>query len=277
MAMETTMDLGELKGDVLLFGGPYSNLQASQALMDWADRTGIARSHRICTGDLVAYCADPVATVALMRARGGPVIAGNCEQQLAAAAPDCGCGFEQGSTCALLAKDWYAFANAEIEPEQRAYMAALPTRLVFRHMNRRYAVIHGGAGDISRFLWPTDRDEVFRQEIKLLQKDLGVIDGVICGHSGLAFQRRIDGVDWINAGVIGLPPHDGSPETRFAVLGAGGLRFERLNYDAATAAAAMRAAGLVQGYDRALLSGHWPSEDVLPMALRRHPRLRASG
>jgi len=31
---------------------------------------------------------------------------------------------------------------------------------------------------------------------------------------------------------------------------------------------AMRRAGLVQGYDTALSTGYWPSEDVLPADLR---------
>ena len=35
------------------------------------------------------------------------------------------------------------------------------------------------------------------------------------------------------------------------------------------AAAAMRAVGLTQGYERALASGWWPSEEVLPADLRR--------
>ena len=32
---------------------------------------------------------------------------------------------------------------------------------------------------------------------------------------------------------------------------------------------AMRSAGLTQGYDTALQTGNWPSEDVLPKELRR--------
>ena len=45
------VDLGELDAPVLLFGGPYSNLQATQALVELAKREGIPASHMICTGD----------------------------------------------------------------------------------------------------------------------------------------------------------------------------------------------------------------------------------
>jgi len=37
----------------------------------------------------------------------------------------------------------------------------------------------------------------------------------------------------------------------------------------ATAAEAMIAAGLTQGYETALLTGYWPSEDILPLELRK--------
>ena len=53
------------------------------------------------------------------------------------------------------------------------------------------------------------------------------------------------------------------------MLEGGRPRLLRLAYDHAAAAADMRAAGLTQGYDRALETGWWPSEDVLPPALRR--------
>ncbi|MGC9271648.1 MAG: radical SAM protein, partial [Acidiphilium sp.] len=46
-------------GPVLIFGGNYSNLQASIALLDAARAHGIAPDHIICTGDIIAYGADP--------------------------------------------------------------------------------------------------------------------------------------------------------------------------------------------------------------------------
>ena len=271
------VDLGELTGEVLLFGGPYSNLQATIALMNRADRAGIAAGNRICTGDLVAYCADADATVAEIRARGGPVLAGNCEKQLAENAGDCGCGFAPGSTCSVLARGWYAYASAQMNVQDRAYFGGLPERILFRHSGKRYVVIHGGASDISRFIWPTDPEAVFMDEISALKAQIGSFDGVVAGHSGIAFHRKLAGIDWINAGVIGMPPNDGTSLTTFAVLSDGGVRFETLSYDHRAAASAMENVGLTQGYDRALVDGYWPSEDILPRAMRRHVSSRASG
>ena len=49
------LDLGTLRGDVLLFGGPYGNLQATEALLAAASRLAIPAGNLVCTGDLVAY------------------------------------------------------------------------------------------------------------------------------------------------------------------------------------------------------------------------------
>ena len=120
------MDLGKLSGPVLIFGGPYSNLAATRAMQAEASRLGISAKQVICTGDLVAYCAEPEATVQLIRDWGIPVVMGNCEESLAQNAPDCGCGFDQGSACSLLAVEWYNFSNQRLSQDDKLWMAALP-------------------------------------------------------------------------------------------------------------------------------------------------------
>jgi predicted phosphodiesterase len=260
------VDLGELSGPVLLFGGPYSNLQAAEAL--FAQVGHIPKANRICTGDVVAYCANPAQTAALVRHETGAIVAGNCELQLASGEEDCGCGFDEGTACDLASKSWFPFASEQMRGDV-AQFADLPDIAVFTHAGRRFAVIHGGMSDVSRFIWPTDDGAVFNHEISLLEREVGLVDGVVCGHSGIPFERQIGARVWINAGVIGMPPHDGRPLTRYAVLDAGRVTFHELRYDHQAAAQAMRKAGLTQGYEVSLESGIWPSEDILPVALRR--------
>ena len=255
--------LGSLTGEVLIFGGPYSNLQALQALDRIA--AGFEQDNVICTGDVVAYCADPAACLALVRARGWVVVAGNCERQLASEADDCGCGFEVGSVCEVLSRHWFAYAASQIGAADRAWMAALPDAVTFDHNGRRHVVLHGGSTDVSAYLWATSPATAFEAEVTAL----GVqVDSVIAGHCGIGFERQVAGVTWMNAGVIGMPPHDGTPDTRFGILSAEGFRLEHLTYDAPAAAAAMHNAGLTGGYDRALLSGIWPNEQILPPDMR---------
>ncbi len=257
-------DLGQLEGELLIFGGPYSNLHALKALDQIA--ADFPAQNVICTGDVVAYCADPAACVALIRARGWNVVAGNCERQLQVGADDCGCGFEDGSVCEMLSRDWYAFSKSRINAEDRAWMAGLPDGVTFDYGGQRHAVLHGGATDVAAFVWPTSPTAVFEAEVAAIGTP---IDVVIGGHCGIAFEKQVAGVTWFNAGVIGMPPHDGHPQTRYGVRTKQGFRVETLDYDYKGAAAAMRASGLSGGYDRSLVSGHWPSEQVLPIEMRR--------
>ena len=256
-------DFGRFDQEVTLFGGPYSNFHALSALLETNEDQPL-----ICTGDIVAYCGDPAASVDLFMERTIPVIAGNCERQIAEDADDCGCGFGAGSACDLLAQSWYPHARTAMTDAHRAWMSALPDFGIFVQNDRRYAVIHGGATDISRFLWPSSETSDFEVEIAAVEAVTGPVDGVVAGHSGIPFHRWIGKHHWINAGAIGLPPHDGRTATRFARLLDGDVRFHRLDYDVDAAYQAMIAAGLTQGYHEALRTGYWPSEDILPQELR---------
>ncbi len=253
-------DLGTLDGPVLLFGGVYGNLQALTAVMATARALNATP---VCTGDVLAYCADGEACATLMRHRNIACIAGNCEQNLAGGADDCGCGFVSGSACDRLSAAWFAHAQATVSAASLGWMRQLPTRITFCHNGRRYGVLHGGADDIAGFVWPGSGE--IGAQIRLAKSQIDPLDYVVAGHCGLAFRQY----DWVNAGAIGMPPNDGNSATRYAVLDRGALRFARLDYDVEAAQNAMRAAGLVQGYDGALASGFWPSEDVLPPRLRR--------
>ncbi|MBT6507905.1 MAG: metallophosphoesterase [Marinovum sp.] len=263
------INLGVRNQPVLLFGGSYSNAHATKAMINWATENKIADDHRIMTGDAVAYCAHPNETIDLIRKSGAAMVAGNCEKQLAIDAQDCGCGFEEGSLCNLLSVGWYSFTTSLLRTDLRQWMKTLPDIAVFTHQGLRAAVIHGGVSDIARFLWPNSTQSEFEFEIKLLQEYLGQIDLVIAGHCGFAFTRQIGPVTWINAGTIAMPENRGDPRTRFAVLESKAVRFHYLDYDHFAASQAMRNAGLNQGYDKSLVNGYWPSEEVLPAELRR--------
>lgn len=267
--MPVTCDLGILEGPVLLFGGPCSNLHATEALIATARERGIPPQRMICTGDVCAYAAEPEETAQAIRALGCPVVAGNCEKSVGADADDCACDFEAGTACDIFSGQWFAHAKRETSPESKSWMLARPDRVLFEQAGRRYAVIHGGASQINAFIWPVDHPEKFAAEIAILESEYGALDGVICGHSGVPFAKTIGGVLWVNAGSIGLPPHDGDPRTAYAILYQGDVTLHRLSYDHEGAAQAMEAAGLTSGYQHSLRTGWWPSEDSFPGAMRR--------
>ena len=262
-------DIGELYGEILLFGGIYSNLAAFDAVISQATARGIAPSNMICTGDVVAYCADAYASVCRIRTLGCSVLSGNCEVQLAQDAEDCGCGFDEGSVCSALSRGWYAHAQEDVTLENKKWMGGLPDRIVFTHSGKRYAVVHGGASDIATFVWPVTSDQQIAAEIDLLCAQVGPIDAVIAGHTGIAMDRTVYGVRWINSGAVGMPPNDGDQRGAFAVLSGESVALERFTYDYRPSVSNMTAAGLTQGYHTALQTGFWPSEDTLPAEMRR--------
>ncbi|NCV66903.1 MAG: metallophosphoesterase [Rhodobacteraceae bacterium] len=261
--------LGDIQRPILIFGGAYSNLQATHALIDAAQTHGIPAELCIFTGDSIAYCGNPSETLNLLRDFGCPMIKGNCEIELAAGSDTCGCGFEAGSTCDLLSRGWYDFADQQVSADQRQFMGALPDYLIFTHYGKRYIVLHGGFCHVYQFLFSTTPDQDFVNVINEVERDLGAFSGVVAGHSGIPFQKSIAGVTWFNSGAIGMPAHNGTSTTSYGILDAGSFTIHNLSYDHQTAQNAMINAGLDQGYHTALETGYWPSEDVLPMDLRR--------
>jgi hypothetical protein len=99
-------------------------------------------------------------------------------------------------------------------------------------------------------------------------------DVIIGGHSGLPFTRRFGNRVWHNSGALGMPANDGTPCVWYSLVvpeSGGRIRFEHhaLGYDHERAREKMLAAGLPGGYADALVTGKWPSLDVLPDAKKR--------
>ena len=249
----------------LVFGGVYSNAQALDALFAFAHARGIPPERWICTGDVIAYCADARACLEQVRDSGAVLIAGNCEESLGAQAQDCGCGFAPGSSCDALSASWYAHASLQMDAGLRDYLRALPPRLDVTINGLKLAIVHGAPDETSRFVFASAPDRVLLHDIAA-----SGCDGVLAGHSGLPFTRIMDGKLWHNSGALGMPANDGTPRIWCSVLTPGdaprSLQIEHvaLDYDYAGAAAAMRKARLPEGYARALETGLWPSCDVLP-------------
>lgn len=248
---------------VLVFGGCYSNLEATRALFAAAAEIGIPPERMICTGDVIAYGADPAATLDLIRASGVATVMGNCEESLAAEAANCGCGFAPGSTCDRLSAAWFAHAARQLDTVARHWMAALPRRIDLTLGGQQVSIVHGAPSRINRFVFASTPTSSLAAEFQLAGTD-----AVIGGHSGLPFTRGVGGKLWHNPGAIGMPANDGTPRGWFSLLAPTPdgiqIRLLPLHYDHRGAARAMRAAELPEDYARALETGLWPSVDILP-------------
>ena len=256
----------EIDKRLLIFGGPYGNLTATRAIYEKAQQLQLAASQVICTGDLVAYCAEPQQTVDLIRDWGIAVVMGNCEESLGLNQPDCGCGFDPESVCSALSATWFEYASQHTDLDSREWMIQLPRCIDFEIRSYRFKVVHGSVSNISQFVFPSTSAQLKQQQIT----DANV-EVVIGGHSGIPFGQKLGGKLWLNAGVIGLPANDGSSDGWYMLLdqdeGAWQASWHRLSYDAATSQRSTRVAGMGE-YARALGTGLWPSMDMLPAVER---------
>lgn len=262
-----SQELGEIDQPLLICGGAYSNFEALSALFAAAAELGLPRERIIHTGDVVAYCADTAETATLLRDARVHAIQGNVEESLWRASPDCGCGFDTGTDCEKLSAEWFAYADASIDADLRAWMGRLPCQLTFTMAGRRVRVVHGGVGAINTFLFASTPAAALEAEFAAAHADI-----VVAGHSGIPFTRVVNERVWHNSGALGLPANDGTPRVWFSLMIPEGqnIRFEHrpLDYDYEAARAKMIAADLPRGYAKTLAGGLWPSLDVLPEAER---------
>lgn len=266
--MEDYADLGFWSEPVLICGGAYGNLEALDAFLCKAETMGIPPCRIIHTGDAVAYCADAAAAVSRLAGSGIHCLKGNVEAQLVSDADDCGCGFEEGTSCDALSAAWYGHAKLALSDGHRNWMRNLPNKLRFNLNGRSLMAVHGSVSDISRFLFASHPDEVFNEEL-----DMSCCDGVIGGHCGLPFTRLSSGRIWHNSGALGMPANDGTPRVWFSKLAPHGdgirITHHALDYPYDVAAAKMRKAGLPEEYVNALGTGLWPGLDILPAMEKR--------
>ena len=260
------LDLGEIESSLLVFGGPYSNLAATEALLEKAQQLGIAPSHILCTGDVVAYAAEPEQCSRLIKDAGIRLLMGNCELSLAEDMEDCGCGFEPGMRCSALSDAWFGYARRLVSPMIKAWMGSLPSAIEFYCQGLKFRAIHGGVQQINQFIFASSDALLKRQQL-----DAAGVDVIIGGHCGLPFGQRIEQGYWLNAGVIGLPANDGTQQGWYMLIQpveqGVTISWHRLDYAVQQSYRSMRQAGL-DDYAQSLLSGLWPSMDVLPSAER---------
>jgi predicted phosphodiesterase len=259
--------LGTVEGTMLLFGGPYSNYAATAAMRQRARELGIPPERTVCNGDVIAYCGEPGETLDLIREWGIHLVMGNCEESLAFGEADCGCGFDPGSECSLLAVTWYDYANRLVSADQRRWMRALPRYIDFSMSGVDLRIVHGSLGSINEFVFASSEQHGRLEQIR----DAG-IDVVIGGHSGIPFGQCMQERYWLNTGVIGMPANDGGSHGWYLLLEPGADAIEaswhRLDYDSEVSRASTVAAGM-SAYGQALVDGLWPNVDILPEAERR--------
>ncbi len=151
--MSRSINIGKLERPLFVFGGAYSNLEALKAVRLRAEEQGFRPKDVICTGDIVAYCANPIESIDFIEEWGVHCIAGNVELNLRDEADDCGCNFNEGGRCDVLSQKWYPFVKNTITPQNKSFIQALPEFLDFDFFGQKAKVVHGSFHNTSEFIF----------------------------------------------------------------------------------------------------------------------------
>lgn len=251
---------------LLVFGGPYSNLQATLRMKEIAETLGFTPDRIICTGDVVGYCAQPQETLDVIFDWGIHWIAGNVELQLSSGAEDCGCNFEEGSRCSNFSQTWFPYAQIHVDETSKQKLEELSPILKLTIDDTKIGVIHGGLEDVSQFIFKSTPSSVKSEIIEELD-----VDVLLAGHCGIPFHQTINKALWVNAGVIGMPANDGENHVWYAIvnLETKGVEHHSFTYNWQEAQAKMRAANLPEEYAKTLGTGLWDNMEILPETERQ--------
>jgi len=103
-------------------------------------------------------------------------------------------------------------------------------------------------------------------------RELGDVhaDVVLCGHTHVQYDRRVGRTRVVNAGSVGMP-YEGSPDARWALLGADGIELLSTPYDAVAALDALSRTGfpLFRQWLAPVLLGHVTADEATDEFERR--------
>lgn len=253
---------------IAALGGPYANPSALRAVLDDAEARGCERV--FCLGDLGGFGADCDGIWPLLMDRGVQCIAGNYDVAIARGDPDCGCGYadERDNHYAQLI---YDHTLASTSPAFAAWMRQLPLEDRETIGGVDVHMVHGSPLAINDFLWESLSNDELRMRVALSGADV-----LLCTHTGMPWQRRLDGTLVVNVGAVGRPANDGRTDAWYAVLELDGdhasAELVPVAYDWRAQVASMREAGLPEVFVETIETGWWTTcLEIVP------PRERAQG
>jgi len=237
----------------------HANLPALRAVLSNIDkRADVDAIYHL--GDLTGYAPWPNETVALLRERGIPGIAGNYDSTVATDYKHCGCRAENAHE-EELSHVSYEWTQSHVTPETKRYLASLPFRIDIRpfggHVSGPTLILVHGNQTLNTVYVTEDRPDSFLEK---MAKDLGASsEDVICfGHTHKPWQRVVDGIQFINTGSVSRPK-DGDWRACYVLLSidaaSARIEFVRVPYDVEEVARAIRESDLPDEFADVLKSG----------------------
>ncbi|MCE9561601.1 MAG: YfcE family phosphodiesterase [Planctomycetes bacterium] len=172
----------------------------------------------LCLGDIVDYGPEPGACIEWVRANATHTVRGNHDH-----------GVAQNVTVQGAAGFRYLTAVTRpltiqsLTPEQRRFLADLPTSRMLTLGGKRFLLVHASPRD------PMDEYTLAEatQWAPLLQ---GLyVDFVLVGHTHQLYSLDVNGITVVNPGSVGLT-RNGDPRAAYAVIENGKVELKRVEY-----------------------------------------------
>jgi putative phosphoesterase len=218
-----------------VFSDVHGNLHALRAVLDDIRHASVERVY--CLGDVVGYGAFPNEVIELLDLGKIPTVIGNYDDGTGFDRDECGCAYRDAEHRRLgdLSFQW---TKAHVTTDNKALLRKYLPEIRFTVDGLRFLLVHGSPRRNNEYLFEDRPESTFQR----IAESAGA-EVIVCGHTHKPYAKDVAGVTFINDGSAGYPK-DGDPRACYALIEVAGgrprVRFERIAYNVAGAAAAIR-------------------------------------
>jgi putative phosphoesterase len=172
----------------------------------------------VCVGDIVDYGPEPGPCIEWVRKNATYCVRGNHDHGVAQEVEVQGAAGFRYLTAATR-----PLSIAALTPDQRRFLADLPTSRMFTLGGKRFLLVHATPRDPMDEYAPPDPNFWAPRLAKLH------VDYVLAGHTHQPYTLKVNGTTVINPGSVGLC-RDGNPRAGYAVIDGEEIQLKRLEY-----------------------------------------------
>ena len=173
-----------------LIGDVHARLDALTAVLDAIAAANIPTG--LCTGDVVMRGPEPALCIARIRELGWPTVVGNTDRKVAAGSPR---PRSHPASGRIGSRSW---TYRELDADDLAWLAALPTLVRLSFGGARVVVIHGDADSLPYPITAETSNRDVERQLRKLDADL-----LVLGHTHVAMIRTVRNGTVINPGAVG--------------------------------------------------------------------------
>lgn len=173
----------------------------------------------VCAGDLVDYGPEPGPCIDWVKEHATYCVRGNHDHGVAQNVEVQGVGGFR-----MLTALTRPLSVAAVTPEQRRYLADLPTSVMFSIAGKRVLMVHATPRDPMDEYAPSD-PAFWKPRLAGLK-----VDYLIAGHTHQAYTLQVNGTLVINPGSVGLS-RNGDPRAAYAIIENDAVTLKRVTYD----------------------------------------------